>query len=101
MSSSYSNINAVSTNKNDHPLKVYKGKLVKTKELIFAYSWAIPLKCDTCNINRYVCKICLKPMGTMRTGYKKLLVQNEMWRHNIRHLKRGDLDGDIFLMDNT
>ena len=88
-------------NKNDCSLKLCKGKLVKIKELIFSYNWVIPMKCDTRNINRYICKICLQYPGTMRTRYEKLLVQNEMCRHDIGHLKRGDLDSDIFLTDNT
>ena len=59
------------------------------------------MKYDTCNISRYVCKIWLQYPGTVRTGYTKLLVQNEMWRYNIRYLKRGDLNSDIFITDNT
>ena len=56
------------------------------------YDWAIPMKCNACEITRYVCKVCLQSPNTIIIRNKFLLVRSKMRRHNCRHLKLGDLD---------
>ena len=84
----------VSVSKNDCPLKSYNGKLLKTKEITTAHNWAIPMKCNTCKVTRFACKIC--PTNN-RTGYNTILVRSRMWKHNVRHLTRDELDSKIAL----
>ena len=42
-----------------------------------------------------MCKLCFLSPGTVRIGNKSIFVRSEMWRHNVRHLKRGDLDSNL------
>ena len=50
------------------------------------------MKCNACDIKRCVFEICLQSPNTIIMGNKSLLLRSEMWRHNCRHLKLGDLD---------
>ena len=59
------------------------------------------MKCNACEIKRYVCKICLLSPNTIRMGNKLLLVRSKMWRHNVRHLKCGNLESKLDNMDNS
>ena len=87
---------------NDYPLKLCNGKLLKTNmESQCAYNWAIPMKCNACEITRYVCKICIQSPNSIRMGHKELIVRSKMWRHNLRHLKRDDLESKLDNMDNN
>ena len=42
-----------------------------------------------------------KSPDTVRIGNKSIFVRSEMWRHNVRHLKRGDLDSNLGSMAYT
>ena len=77
------------------PICSCKGKLVHCKVLKTTYKWAFPMKCDTCNIARYMCQLCFLSPGTARLGNKSIFVRSEIWKHNHRHLKRGDLDSNL------
>ena len=83
------------------PLDACKGKLLNCNDVTTTYSCAIPMKCNICNITRYMCKLCLLSPGSVRIGNKSIFVRSEMWRHNHRHLKHGDLNTNIGTTDNT
>ena len=53
------------------------------------------MKCDKCNIAQYMCQICFLSLGTARIGNKSIFVRSEIWKHNHRNLKRGDLDSNL------
>ena len=88
----------VSVSKNYCPMRCCNGQLLKSKKNTTGYNWAIPMICNTCKITRFACKLC--PTNN-RTGYNTILVRSRMWKHNVRHLTRDELDSKIALSDST